>query len=72
MPTVLVLASPDRAPALIAQVESVTKAPYRHVSKISIRYGMQPAQLKEIRAFDLERQGRWSFSSQQATPSVQT
>jgi putative transposase len=28
---------------------------------------MQSAQLKEIRAFDPERQGRWSFSSQQAT-----
>ncbi|MFF3075274.1 RNA-guided endonuclease InsQ/TnpB family protein [Kitasatospora sp. NPDC057936] len=40
---------------------------YRHVSKTSIRYGMQSAQLKEIRAFDPERQGRWSFSSQQAT-----
>ena len=40
---------------------------YRHTSKTSIRYGMQSAQLKEIRAFDPERQGRWSFSSQQAT-----
>ncbi|MFV5998798.1 RNA-guided endonuclease InsQ/TnpB family protein [Streptomyces sp. NPDC056231] len=40
---------------------------YRHPSKTSIRYGMQSAQLKEIRAFDPERQGRWSFSSQQAT-----
>ncbi|MFF2619748.1 RNA-guided endonuclease InsQ/TnpB family protein [Kitasatospora sp. NPDC058046] len=40
---------------------------YRHVSKTSIKYGMQSAQLKEIRAFDPERQGRWSFSSQQAT-----
>ncbi|MFD8982069.1 RNA-guided endonuclease InsQ/TnpB family protein [Streptomyces sp. NPDC059564] len=40
---------------------------YRHASKTSIRYGMQSAQLKEIRGFDLERQGRWSFSSQQAT-----
>ncbi|MFF3074582.1 RNA-guided endonuclease InsQ/TnpB family protein [Kitasatospora sp. NPDC057936] len=40
---------------------------YRHVSKTSITYGMQSAQLKEIRAFDPERQGRWSFSSQQAT-----
>ncbi|MFD4950012.1 RNA-guided endonuclease InsQ/TnpB family protein, partial [Streptomyces sp. NPDC058409] len=28
---------------------------------------VQSAQLKEIRAFDPERQGRWSFSSQQAT-----
>ncbi len=40
---------------------------FRHVSKTSIKYGMQSAQLKEIRAFDPERQGRWSFSSQQAT-----
>lgn len=40
---------------------------YRHASKTSIRYGMQSAQLKDIRAFDPERQGRWSFSSQQAT-----
>ncbi|MFD4142118.1 RNA-guided endonuclease InsQ/TnpB family protein [Streptomyces sp. NPDC058572] len=40
---------------------------YRHTSKTSIRYGDQSAQLKEIRAFDPERQGRWSFSSQQAT-----
>ncbi|MFE3828407.1 RNA-guided endonuclease InsQ/TnpB family protein [Streptomyces sp. NPDC059092] len=40
---------------------------YRHSSKTSIRYGGQSAQLKEIRAFDPERQGRWSFSSQQAT-----
>ncbi|MFD6229928.1 RNA-guided endonuclease InsQ/TnpB family protein [Streptomyces sp. NPDC060232] len=40
---------------------------YRHASKTSITYGMQSAQLKEIRAFDQERQGRWSFSSQQAT-----
>ncbi|KND39264.1 RNA-guided endonuclease InsQ/TnpB family protein [Streptomyces acidiscabies] len=40
---------------------------YRHVSKTSITYGDQSAQLKAIRAFDPERQGRWSFSSQQAT-----
>ncbi|MCJ0871506.1 transposase [Streptomyces sp. AP-93] len=40
---------------------------YRHISKTSIKYGMQSGQLKEIRAFDPERQGRWSFSSQQAT-----
>jgi putative transposase len=43
------------------------RAAYRHVSKTSIRYGDQSAQLKEIRAFDPQRQGRWSFSSQQAT-----
>ena len=40
---------------------------YAHVSKTRIRYGDQSAQLKEIRAFDPEHQGRWSFSSQQAT-----
>ncbi|MFJ8753524.1 RNA-guided endonuclease InsQ/TnpB family protein [Streptomyces sp. NPDC102441] len=40
---------------------------YRHPSRTSIRYGEQSAQLKEIRAFDPGRQGRWSFSSQQAT-----
>ncbi|WP_019062238.1 RNA-guided endonuclease InsQ/TnpB family protein [Streptomyces prunicolor] len=40
---------------------------YRHASKTGITYGQQSAQLKEIRAFDPERQGRWSFSSQQAT-----
>ncbi|WP_327426370.1 RNA-guided endonuclease InsQ/TnpB family protein [Streptomyces sp. NBC_01236] len=40
---------------------------YRHVSKTSVKYGQQSAQLKEIRAFDPEWQGRWSFSSQQAT-----
>jgi putative transposase len=40
---------------------------FRHTSKTTVRYGDQSAQLKEIRAFDSERQGRWSFSSQQAT-----
>lgn len=40
---------------------------WRHSSKTSITYGNQSGQLKEIRAFDAERQGRWSFSSQQAT-----
>ncbi|GAB2826410.1 RNA-guided endonuclease TnpB family protein [Streptomyces chlorus] len=40
---------------------------YRHPSKTSVTYGDQSAQLKEVRAFDPERQGRWSFSSQQAT-----
>ncbi|WP_254650586.1 transposase [Streptomyces sp. GbtcB7] len=40
---------------------------YRHVSKTTVRYGMQSAQLKGIRAFAPERQGRWSFSSQRAT-----
>jgi putative transposase len=34
--------------------------------KVSIRYGQQSAQLKDIRAFDPD-QSRWSFSSQQAT-----
>lgn len=40
---------------------------YRHVSKTSIRYGDQSVQLKAIRAFDPDGQGRWGFSSQQAT-----
>lgn len=40
---------------------------YRHPSKTTVTYGQQSAQLKDIRAFDPERQGRWSFSSQQAT-----
>ncbi|MBO4256327.1 RNA-guided endonuclease InsQ/TnpB family protein [Streptomyces griseorubiginosus] len=40
---------------------------YRHSSKMTVRYGQQSAQLKEIRAFDPQCQGRWSFSSQQAT-----
>ncbi|MGP8301694.1 RNA-guided endonuclease InsQ/TnpB family protein [Streptomyces inhibens] len=40
---------------------------YRHTSKTTVRYGDQSVQLKEIRGFDPERQGRWSFSSQQAT-----
>ncbi|GAA3186326.1 hypothetical protein GCM10010486_63630 [Nonomuraea roseoviolacea subsp. carminata] len=35
-------------------------------TKISIRYGDQSAQLKEIRAC-IPDQARWSFSSQQAT-----
>ena len=34
--------------------------------KVGIRYGQQSAQLKDIRTFDPD-QGRWSFSSQQAT-----
>jgi len=34
--------------------------------RVSIRYGQQSAQLKEIRAADPD-QSRWSFSSQQAT-----
>ncbi|MFR9755454.1 RNA-guided endonuclease InsQ/TnpB family protein [Streptomyces sp. TR06-5] len=40
---------------------------YRHTSKTTVRYGDQSAQLRDIRRFDPERQGRWSFSSQQAT-----
>ncbi|MEV6329712.1 transposase [Streptomyces sp. NPDC051909] len=40
---------------------------YRHTSRTTVRYGQQSAQLREIRAFDAERHGRWSFSSQQAT-----
>jgi putative transposase len=34
--------------------------------RVSISYGSQSAQLRDIRAFDPD-QGRWSFSSQQAT-----
>ncbi|MET9954930.1 transposase [Streptomyces sp. NPDC006339] len=40
---------------------------YRHASKVSIGYRDQSAQMKEIRAVYPEHQGRWSFSSQQAT-----
>ncbi|WP_432181006.1 RNA-guided endonuclease InsQ/TnpB family protein [Streptomyces sp. NBC_00063] len=40
---------------------------YRHASKTTVRYGQQSAQLKDIRSFDPERQGHWSFSSQPAT-----
>ncbi|GAA3419720.1 RNA-guided endonuclease TnpB family protein [Streptosporangium vulgare] len=36
-------------------------------AKVSIRYGDQSAELKHIRADDTDGQGRWSFSSQQAT-----
>jgi putative transposase len=35
--------------------------------KVSIRYGSQSGQLKDIRRADPDEQGRWSFSSQQAT-----
>lgn len=35
--------------------------------QISIRYGDQSAQLKQIRAADPDGQGRWSFTSQQQT-----
>ena len=34
--------------------------------KVSVRYGQQSAQLKDVRGLDPD-QGRWSFSSQQAT-----
>lgn len=34
---------------------------------VSVRYGDQSAQLKDIRRIDPDGQGRWSFSSQQAT-----
>ncbi|GAA3106745.1 hypothetical protein GCM10020001_025790 [Nonomuraea salmonea] len=34
---------------------------------VSVRYGDQSAELKHIRADDAGGQGRWSFSSQQAT-----
>ncbi|MFF5212729.1 RNA-guided endonuclease InsQ/TnpB family protein [Streptosporangium sp. NPDC000396] len=36
-------------------------------SKVSIRYGEQSAQLKEIRTADPDGQGRWSFTAQQQT-----
>ncbi|MEU4533387.1 transposase [Streptosporangium sp. NPDC023825] len=36
-------------------------------AKVSIRYGDQSADLKHIRTDDPDGQGRWSFSSQQAT-----
>jgi putative transposase len=39
---------------------------YRHPSRTTVRYGEQSAQLKDIRRGD-PGQGRWSFSSQQAT-----
>jgi putative transposase len=35
--------------------------------RVSVRYGDQSVQLKEIRRADPDGQGRWSFSSQQAT-----
>lgn len=34
---------------------------------ISVSYGTQSEQLKDVRRFDAEGQGRWSFSSQQQT-----
>ncbi|WP_246090495.1 RNA-guided endonuclease InsQ/TnpB family protein [Nonomuraea deserti] len=34
---------------------------------VSVRYGDQSAELRHIRADDADGQGRWSFSSQQAT-----
>lgn len=39
---------------------------YRRAS-VTVRYGSQSAQLKDIRKADPDGQGRWSFSSQQAT-----
>ncbi|GAA4215368.1 RNA-guided endonuclease InsQ/TnpB family protein [Microbispora amethystogenes] len=36
-------------------------------ASVSIRYGDQSAELKHIRSDDPDGQGRWSFSSQQAT-----
>jgi len=36
------------------------------MTETTVRYGDQSAQLKEIRAFDLDH-ARWSFSSQRAT-----
>src|SRR5699024_1531756 len=40
---------------------------YRHSSRTQVRYGDQSAQLRDIRTVDPDGQGRWSFSSQQAT-----
>jgi len=40
---------------------------HRHTARARPGYGGQCAQLEEIRAFDPQRQGRWSLSSQQAT-----
>ncbi|MER6005039.1 IS200/IS605 family transposase [Nonomuraea angiospora] len=51
--------------AVSAALEERREA-YRR-AKISIRYGEQSAQLKEIRADDPAGQGRWSFTSQQQT-----
>ncbi|WP_285711139.1 helix-turn-helix domain-containing protein, partial [Microtetraspora sp. NBRC 16547] len=42
------------------------RAAYRKAG-VSVRYGEQSAELKHIRAEDAGGQGRWSFSSQQAT-----
>lgn len=36
-------------------------------TEVSVRYGDQSAQLRDIRASDSEGQGRWSFTSQQQT-----
>ncbi len=38
-----------------------------HKAGVTVRYGDQSAELKHIRADDPDGQGRWSFSSQQAT-----
>jgi putative transposase len=38
-----------------------------HRARATVRYADQSAQLKEIRRADPDGQGRWSFSSQQAT-----
>jgi putative transposase len=40
---------------------------YQHPSRTTVRYGDQSVQLKDIRRADPDGQGRWSFSSQQAT-----
>ncbi|MGI5486931.1 RNA-guided endonuclease InsQ/TnpB family protein [Microtetraspora malaysiensis] len=38
-----------------------------HKAGVTVRYGDQSGELKHIRSDDMEGQGRWSFSSQQAT-----
>jgi putative transposase len=58
---------PHLPPHNLLTPQHLTKHYYRHPSKTSITYGDQSRQLKQIRAFDPQRQGRWSFSSQQAT-----
>jgi putative transposase len=42
------------------------RSAYR-IAGVTVRYGDQSAELKDIRRADLGGQGRWSFSSQQAT-----
>lgn len=52
--------------ALYNAALSERREAYR-MRRVSIRYGDQSAQLREIRATDPDGQGRWSFGSQQQT-----